>query len=184
MELRKIANVRTGVFAKTAMEGECIYLQSKHFDEEGQIAQTLYPEVPITDIPDRHILQEGDVLLIAKGAKNNAWVYQELSDPAVASTSFFVIQIKKEIISPQYLAWFLNHAHTQNLLKEMAKGSSILSIRKTDFEKLSIQIPSIQKQNLIIQIDKLRQRQKQIYQELQSLNDLLIEQKISQTIFW
>lgn len=182
--LKHIANIQTGVFAKPITDGEVIYLQAKHFDEEGQISTGLHPDLMIDTTSERHLLRRGDVLFAAKGTKNFATVFN-IEEPAVASTSFFVIRLKNElmhIILSEFLAWQMNHPVAQSYLKGQAMGSSIVSISKVALEELEISIPSIQKQQLILKISKLRKKEIELQQQIETLRDKQIQQQITNAI--
>ncbi|NOY49448.1 MAG: restriction endonuclease subunit S, partial [Chlorobi bacterium] len=148
--LKHIASIQTGVFAKPIQKGEIVYLQSKHFDENGELTEILYPDLnvdsKINKQINKHLLEKGDVLFAAKGTKNFAAWYEDDEIPAVASTSFFVIRLNDKNVLPGYLTWFLNHPSTQQLLKTHARGTSIASISKAVLSELEIPIPNIRKQ--------------------------------------
>jgi len=182
--LKHIASIQTGVFAKPVPDGEVIYLQAKHFDEVGQISAELHPDLMADAIAERHLLRLGDVLFAAKGTKNFAALYN-IDEPAVASTSFFVIRLQevyKQMILPEFLVWLMNHPAAQAYLKGQAMGSSIASISKGVLEELEILIPSIQKQQLILNISKLRNKEIALRQKIESLRDKQIQQQIIQVI--
>ena len=182
--LKHIASIQTGVFAKPIPEGDVIYLQAKHFDEVGQISTGLHPDLMAESISERHLLRQGDVLFAAKGTKNFAAVYN-LEEPAVASTSFFVIRLEEEFrhrVLPEFLAWLINHPGAQAYLKGQAMGSSIVSISKGVLEELEISTPSIQKQQLILNISKLRNKEIELRQQIERLRDKQIQQQILNAI--
>ena len=106
--IKDTAYIQTGLFAKPSGTGELVYLQSKHFDEYGQLHALLHPDLDADGISDKHLLRDGDVLFAAKGTKNFATVFENHHEPAVASTSFFVIRPTDKNLLPQYLAWILN----------------------------------------------------------------------------
>lgn len=182
MLVKNIAHIRTGLFAKPSGIGELVYLQAKHFDEYGQLHAVLYPDLIAEGISDKHLLKEGDVLFAAKGAKNFAAVFENHNEPAVASTSFFVIRPMDKKLLPQYLAWLLNSHATQTLLKGQAIGTSIPSISKQVLENLEISVPNIEKQEAILQITKLRNREKALKQKIEMLREKQIQQKIINAI--
>lgn len=178
--LRHIASIQTGVFAKPTADGEVLYLQAKHFDEAGQISTELHPDLKEDTISEKHLLRRGDVLFAAKGTKNFAAVYN-IDEPAVASTSFFVIRFEekfKALILPEFLVWLMNHPVVQTLLKSQAMGSSIASISKGVLEELEISIPPIQKQELILNISKLRTKEIKLRQQIEMLRDKQIQQQV------
>ena len=163
--IRHIANVQTGVFAKPTAEGEIVYLQAKHFDENGLLKTSLQPDLKSDKISDKHFRRHGDVLFAAKGTKNFAALYERKNLPAVASTSFFVIRIKDNFqgkIMPEFLVWVINHPVSRKILKSKAMGTSIVSISKSVLEELEISIPDLQTQSAILKITRLRYSERNI----------------------
>ena len=100
----------------------------------------------------------------------------------MASTSFFVIKLTDVRILPQYLTWFLNSYETQTLLKGQAIGTSIPSISKQVLENLEISVPNIAMQEAILQITKLRNREKALKQQIEMLREKQIQQQIINAI--
>jgi len=182
MNLKHIANVQTGFFAKSLAKGEIVYLKARHFDENGRLRTSLHPDLKADNIIEKHLLRQSDVLFAAKGTKNFAAWYDGNSYPAVASTSFFVIRLKSDMILPEYLAWFINHQTTQKYLKANAIGTSIVSISKTVLEELEISIPTIETQKAILQITNLRNTEKKLKQQIESLREKQIQQQIINSI--
>jgi restriction endonuclease S subunit len=180
--IKNIAKIQTGIFAKPSGQGDVVYLQARHFDENGQLLATLHPDLMAEDISQKHLLQPGDVLFAAKGTKNFAAVYDNEGLPAVASTSFFLMRIKDEDILPDYLAWFLNSPATQTLLKGQAIGTSMVSISKSVLENLEIPRPNLQTQRAILRITALRNQEKALKLEIETLREILIQQQITKAI--
>ena len=182
MLIKDITNIQTGLFAKPSGSGELVYLQSKHFDENGQLNSVLHPDLAAEGISEKHLLKDGDVLFAAKGTKNFAAVFENHNEPSVASTSFFVIRPADKEVFPQYLAWFLNNHTTQTLLKGQAIGTSIPSISKQVLENLEIPIPDIETQKAIVEISKLRNKEKTLKKEIETLREKQIQQQIINAI--
>lgn len=180
--IKDITNIQTGLFAKPAGIGELVYLQSKHFDEYGQLHSVLHPDLVAEGISEKHLLKDGDVVFAAKGTKNFAAVFENHNEPSVASTSFFVIRPIDNKVLPQFLAWFLNNPVTQTLLKGQAIGTSIPSISKQVLENMEITVPSIETQKTILQITKLRNKEKSLKQEIETLREKQIQQQIINAI--
>jgi len=180
--IKDITNIQTGLFAKPAGIGELVYLQSKHFDEYGQLHSVLHPDLLAEGISEKHLLKNGDVLFAAKGTKNFAAVFENHNEPSVASTSFFVIRPTDNKVLPQFLAWFLNNHTTQTLLKGQAIGTSIPSISKQVLENLEITVPNIEIQKAILHITKLRNKEKSLKQKIETLREKQIQQQIINAI--
>lgn len=180
--IKSITSIQTGLFAKPLGEGDVIYLQVKHFDEMGQLQSALHGDLLSAYISQKHLLKNGDVLFAAKGTKNFATVFENFNEPSVASTSFFVLRPTDKKVLPDYLAWVLNSHTTQTLLKSQAIGTSIPSISKQVLENLEIAVPSIEMQNAILQITKLRNKEKSLRQKIETLREKQIQQQIINAI--
>ncbi|WP_299797986.1 restriction endonuclease subunit S [uncultured Maribacter sp.] len=177
-ELKNIANIQTGVFAKPVAKGDIAYLQPKYFDETGKLTVNLEPDLNSIGISEKHILKQGDVIFAAKGSKNFAARFDLEDVSAAASTSFFVIRIFNKNILPEYLTWYLNHQTTMKYLKSFARGTSIASISKEVLNNLEIIIPSIEMQQLIFKVDDLRSSERRIIMKLLSLKQALNQQQL------
>ena len=181
-KIQDIATLQTGLFAKPLADGDVVYLQSKHFDDQGNLLAILHPDLLMEDISEKHVLCAGDVLFAAKGTKNFAAVFENHNEPSVASTSFFVIRPTGKKLLPHYLAWVLNSHSTQILLKGQAIGTSIPSISKQVLENLEISIPSIETQKAILKITNLRNTEKKLKKEIETLREKQIQQQIINAI--
>lgn len=180
--IKNIADIQTGIFARPTGTGEVVYLQSRHFDENGELLRELHPDLMAEGISEKHLLKDGDVLFAAKGTKNFAAVFENHNEPSVASTSFFVLRPTDKKVLPQYLAWFLNSHTTQSLLKRQAIGTSIPSISKQVLENFEIAVPGIETQKAILQITKLRNKEKSLKQEIDSLREKEIQAMLLQAV--
>lgn len=182
MLLCHIANIQTGILSKPEAAGDFVYLQAKHFDEDGNLHSPPKPDLKSSHAVKKHLLEPGNVLFAAKGSKNFATCYEEGEAPAVASTSFFVIRLTTGSILPKFLTWFLNSPKTQRLLKASATGTSMVSISKSVLEELDIPVPTIEEQQLIIQITELQNQEKRLRQRIDMLHEKRIHQSIEKLI--
>jgi restriction endonuclease S subunit len=183
--LKHIAFIQTGVFAKPIKEGQIVYLQAKHFDENGILRSYLYPDLKAETISEKHLLKLGDIIFAAKGTKNFAAFYEIKNLPAVASTSFFVIRLNENFrgkILPEFLTWYINQPASQKYLKSQAVGSSIVSISKSVLEELELTVPDIQTQRIILKIGYLRNSQKKLREQIEMLREKQIQQHITNAI--
>lgn len=180
-----IGIIQTGIFAKPLSQGEIVYLQARHFDENGNLSSILHPDLKTENLNERHLLKQGDVLFAAKGSKNFAAVYESKNQPAVASTSFFVIRLQENFsnkILPEFLVWLINHPISQKFLKGKAIGTSIVSISKSVLSALEISIPDLQTQKAILKINQLHNTEKNLKQQIEILREKQIQQQIINAI--
>lgn len=182
--LNEVAEIQSGVFAKPEKEGvgSYVYLQARHFDAEGRLTKSLFLDLANSKTARKHRLCPNDVLFAAKGAKNFATLYEAHNPPAVASTTFLIIRVKNSIILPEYLTWYINTSEVQTNLQQFAKGTSIKAISKKTLESLDITLPSIINQRIILEIAKLRVREREISETIQAKRNLLIDYYISKAL--
>ncbi|HQI45568.1 MAG TPA: restriction endonuclease subunit S [Bacteroidales bacterium] len=177
--IREIATITSGIYTKPGFDGEVYYLQASHFNKQHQFDFTVKPNLILTDSIRKHLLKCGDIIVAAKGTDNFAVVCKGKLEYSVASTIFMVVKIfEPEKVLPEYLAWFINHPHTQQHLQNSSKGSSFPSITKNDIEEIIFPIPSIIKQRYIINIDELFKKQLQIKKRILTLKEKLFQQQL------
>lgn len=183
MKLSTFATINSGVYSSTISEGEIYYLQARDFDENRKIALNLLPALSYTENLEKHFLQKGNILLVAKGSSFLSAVYDGYYSPAVASTVFLVIQLNNESqIDSDYLSWFLNQSATQTLLLSISRGTSIPSINKKMLLDLEIPVPSIKKQQQIMNLVKLTHQEKLLKRKIEELKENQINQIIINAI--
>jgi len=180
--LSSIASIRTGLFARPEESGDVVYLQSKHFDENGKLKHGLHGDLKSENLSKRHFLKAGEILFAAKGTKNFASVYEEHNPKAVASTSFFVISVKEEKILPEFLAWFINQPEMKLYLRNSSQSTSMPSISKSTLEALEIPVPSIQVQKSILELTNLRQAELNLKTRIEALRQMQIQHQITELL--
>lgn len=174
--LGHIANLQSGLYIRPEQEGEITYLQVKDFNDSGIFISKLHPDLPKDNKTERHLLQKGDIIFAAKGFRNYAALYQPEMGYAIASSNFIVIRPDKNLIIPEYLAWYMNHPSNMKNLQNEARGSAIPSLTMDTLQKVAIDIPPIYTQKLILQIDALRKEEVEIRQRITDLKNSYIEQ--------
>jgi restriction endonuclease S subunit len=170
--LGSIASLRSGIYAKPERIGVVRYLQAGDFDAFGTYDDTLQPDLEIDDRISNHLLEANDILLVAKGARNVSVAYREGMGKAVASSIFMVVRISRpEIVLSEYLVWYLNHPQSQDYFKSESRGSGIPSLNQQSVEKISISIPSLDKQRAIVEYAELARRENTLRHRLDGLRD-------------
>ncbi len=128
-------------------------------------------------INNKHFLKKGDMIFAAKGSNNFASIFKaDIS--AVASSVFFIIRIKRQIVSPEYVAWYINNKLGQAYLNSIKYSTTTTNIKKKDLENLPIYIPEIETQMRIGALAELSQRETTILEEIKSKRKVINEQKI------
>ncbi len=165
--LKKIANIKFGLHAQSQEYGKVLYLQAGHFSNKGKLLQIPASFIDVHGRLNEHLLEDGDILLAGKGNRNFAWCYRSNLGPAVASTIFFVIQPRQDLINPEYLTAYFNLEKCQLHFRKLGEGSNVASIRKSELGELNIPILMMKKQLEIAAISKLHEEQIEITEKIQ-----------------
>ncbi|MBS1977786.1 MAG: restriction endonuclease subunit S [Bacteroidetes bacterium] len=180
--LENIAVLTTGLYLKTDAVADTYYLQGIHFNEFGMFDQTVRPQVKSSPKTEKHLLHHGDVLFAAKGLYNYAVVFDEdeIAVPAVASSTFIVIRLKRENmegIDPHYLAWYLGHTPDVLMLHKQL-GTTVPSISISNLSKLPVAIPPMERQQQIVSVQELRNKEKSLSRTLEEKKDQYLKYQL------
>ena len=177
MKLSDIANLQFGHYTKPRDNGDVAYLQAKHFDDWGNQTNQVDTFIQSNDKQERHLLKDGDILLVGKGMRNFAWTYYKEFGAAVASSIFFVIKPDRTKVIPEFLTTLFNMPQTQVYFQTLGAGSSIPSIRKSELEAFTVKLPSLELQQKAIAIKQLH------YKDMEISNKIISEkQKVYQAV--
>ncbi|MAP25505.1 MAG: hypothetical protein CL578_18530 [Alteromonadaceae bacterium] len=152
-------------------------------DVGNEVDKIHWENVKKANIPLRthKLLQNNDILFLAKGKQNKAIAIDGLKDKAVATHQFFVIHPKKEIDS-HFVAKGLNGEYAQNYFVQNARGETKRHITKTDLGNLKVFVPPVEQQRMLVQImDGLEDRMRHIQfcrSQLLKAFDLVFEGKL------
>jgi len=104
-------------------------------------------------------LQDGDILFVGKGNRIFAWCYRKTMGNAFASSIFFIIRPKQDLVIPEYLSVMLNLPKNNSYFRQLGAGSSIPSIRKTELAEFKINLVPLDVQEKVVTLHELHQKQ-------------------------
>ena len=158
-QLKDISDMQFGFYEKPKEEGELLYLQAKNFNNYGLFEDRIDGWIDISEKSKSHILEDGDILFVGKGMRNFAWKYSADIGKAIASSIFYVIRPKSELVDADYLVAIFNSSKYQSFFQVLGAGSSIPSIRKNELEVVEIPLPPLEIQKKIADLSLLHQKQ-------------------------
>lgn len=182
IKLSNITQFQSGIYEKPEINADTLYLQANHFTRSGVFDETVAPQLKLNNKLGKHLLDENDLLFAAKGLNNFAVVYHSNIGQAVASSSFIIIRILpnyKDLIKPDYLAWFITHHKQIKLMHQQQLGTTIPSISMKQLAELEIDIPSLETQDKIVEVQWLREQERKIVQDLENFKDKKIQLLLS-----
>jgi len=180
--IKDIAKIRSGVFGKSQANPNLFYIQGNDFDSIRCWIDNLKPALMLEGNLQKHVLQENDVLFVAKGREFFAVVYDGRYKPAVASGTFLVLEVDQNKVMPEFLTWYLNHPKTNELLKQLSMGSSMPMISKSTLGDVEIKLPVLEVQRKILYISSLQERQNRLFEKIQSLKNNYIDELLYKNV--
>ena len=131
----------------------------------GEIIEQQLSQVTIKEGKDiqRFLLQEGDVVLLAKGNSIKAgYVTKAIAElNVIASANFILLRPNNNELLGEVLVAYFNSAVGQSQLDTISTGAIITNISLSSIKKLVIELPELNKQN---EIAKLFHASNQAYQ--------------------
>lgn len=132
--------------------------------------------------PDLYRVSRGDILLTARGQDHRACLIDtDLSD-VLASSVFYIIRPREELVLPGYLAWWLNQPDAQAALETASRGTGIGYIARPLMERISVVVPPLDMQRRIADAMDLWQRQRSIQSRLDQKREQLIHATCRQAV--
>jgi hypothetical protein len=103
-------------------------------------------------------LSPGDVVLPSRGDRYRAWRFDGTrTGEAVFPMGLHVIRPHAEV-HPGYLAWYINQRSAQAQIALLLTGSNIKALTKAALLKLEIEVPSLDRQHEIADLEDVMQR--------------------------
>lgn len=127
---------------------------------------------------DKHLLQNDDIVLSAKGSKNKIAIIEKIEDNEniIPSGSLIVIRLNKNKMLPMYLKAFLESETGQIILNLSKTGIAIPSIIPSSLMKIVVKCPSIQEQEKFV--DKYTKKYELYKITKEKMNEYLKELKV------
>lgn len=182
MQLGEIAQIKTGLVlsrkkAEFEFDSKARYklLSLKNISEDGAIVNELFDEFKSNDnLDDHYFTEEGDVLM--RLSQPYTAVFIDKNHTGLLVPSYFaIIKVDQAKVLPQYAAWYLNSLNVKKELERSQAGSRIPSTNQHAIRNIPIMLASISKQQILIELFQLHQREKMLYKKLVEEKELLFQ---------
>jgi len=96
-----------------------------------------------------YLLQEGDVVLPARGTAIRTAVFHEQSYPCIASSNVIVIRPRANMLNSMYLKIFIDSPIGNSLISSLQQGMTVMNISYKDLKLLEVPFPVIEEQESV-----------------------------------
>lgn len=169
MFLKDCADIFTGLTVRGRVEndpsGECLLIQYMNVHPEKGIDFSTCHKIKTALVPSHQVLQKGDILLVAKGGKTFAYIFNE-DITAAAVSVFLIIRVTTKSVLAPWLALFLNHGSGSQQLEKKKEGTAVLNLNKSEVDNLELNVPDVMHQQRVIAIMGLWEREKQLTMQM------------------
>lgn len=107
-----------------------------HLDEEERKLRT-------------YILEDGDILVPARGTAVRTAIFKKQDYPCIASSNLVVIRPRSDLLNSVYLKMFLDSPLGGKLLESAQQGTTVINLSYKDMQSLEIPLPEISRQEAL-----------------------------------
>jgi len=167
MNLADACAIFTGYTARGRLEpttaGGILAIQLRDVSSGGNLDPESLTRVHLDGLADRYFVQVGDVLFRSRGDHNTATALDErFREPALAVLPLLVLRPRRDVVTPEYLAWAINQPRAQRHFDLAARGTNIRMIPRSSLDDLELDIPDLETQRMIVAIDMLAAREQEL----------------------
>ena len=180
MRLGELVEMRTGYpFRKRipfVEKGGCRLVQMGDVSAtKGLIWDTGLARVEAPGDWQKHVLHCGDLLFVARGVRNETATFGGEADDVIAAPHLFVMRCDRRSVSAEYLGWYLNLPETRELIRKFRGGSAVPFVPMAALAGLEVPVPSMEAQNTIVCIDRLKLREQELLGEITARRRVLVD---------
>lgn len=181
--LKEIAEIRSGYLFSSGIQnekqGNTKIIQLKDMDDFGRLRYKDLVTVKMDTSKELYLLKKGDVLFKAKSNKNIAGVLDKDIGTTIPTAHYFIIKLKKPLVLPEYLAWFINQKPARKYLEMTSEGThTVRIVKKKVLEDMEIAVPSLDIQKKIIGLYRLSLKEEEIMKKLLHKRKQFIEKAL------
>lgn len=96
-----------------------------------------------------YILEDGDILVPARGTAVRTAIFKKQDYPCIASSNLVVIRPRSDLLNSVYLKIFLDSPLGGKLLESAQQGTGVINLSYKDMQSLEIPLPEIAKQEAL-----------------------------------
>lgn len=121
-------------------------------------------------------LKHNSIIVVARG-EPKAYVFKGTeADQVVVSNQFIVVNLYKDDLKPEFLAWYFNHSQAMRSYFEMnSRGTLLMMLSISTLKEASITIPSLTQQDEILVLAEESMKGKDVVAYIQRLMNLRAE---------
>jgi hypothetical protein len=179
MELASLVTIIQGVPFRSRVEshpeGEISVVQARDLSDDGAVSVGTAARVMALPGSPRARLVAGDVVVQPRGTRYASACFPPTSSSAVAAAPLVVLRPDRSRILPDFLVLFLGLPTTQSHLRKSATGTYVPQVPRQALEALSIPLPDLETQRLLVELAGLMRREKELMERIREGRERVFE---------
>lgn len=178
MKLGEVAEIKTGLVLKRKKATEELSalqkysaLTLKSIKKTGFINTDEFEEFDSSEFLNENYLTKADDIVIRLSEPNTAAYIHDNIENILVPSQFCILRKRSHSFNFEYLAWYLNTEFIKKEIRKASVGSALTIVTTSFLNDLSIDKVPMEKQNKIVEIVRLKNR------ELNLLETLIIEKE-------
>lgn len=185
LKIKQLAAVQMGYSFRSRLEasrgGKVAVIQMKDLLRDNTVGCKKLVKIEIETVKKHHLAQKGDLVFRSRGQITTAAILLEDPGKAVVAAPLLRIRITKpDKILPEYLNWYISQRDAQIFLASRAKGTVQKMISKQTVEEMEVYLPTLEKQQHIVDLAKLSAQERTILGTLSEKRDQYISTVLMQ----
>lgn len=124
---------------------------------------------------DRYTVSSGDLLVPLRSNRVAAITLSDVPPNVIAVGHWGIISVDAELVTPEFLLWYLNHSATRREMDTLAQGSKLRFMSMKNLRELAIPVPPLELQHRIVRADQLHGRVRELETELATIRSEMVE---------
>jgi len=150
-------------------DGSVLVVQMRDLTKEQGIDQTALIRTNGAGFSAHHRLQEGDLVLRARGTNTMVACAPTLPENVVLAAPLLRIRVLSDKLTPRYLQLILNSPASQAFIAAHSQGTAVRQISKDKLASLPVIVPPLDVQPRIVELAELAEKEAQILEALAQL---------------
>ncbi|MBP3691164.1 MAG: restriction endonuclease subunit S, partial [Schwartzia sp.] len=93
-----------------------------------------------------YLLEDGDVLLPARGTATRIAVFRQQDYPCITSSNIIVIRPRQDLLDSVYLKMFFDSPLGAKILASVQQGTAVVNLSFRDLQEVEIPLPPMEEQ--------------------------------------
>jgi restriction endonuclease S subunit len=184
-KINHIATVQMGYSFRSRLEtsedGRIAVIQMKDLQDDNTVSCDDLINIELDDVKEHHLAQKDDLVFRSRGLLTTSAILLEDPGKAVVAAPLLRIRVTMpDIVFPEYLNWYISQRDAQIFLTSRAKGSVQKMISKQAIEDMEVDLPSLEKQQSIVELASLSAREQSLLHTLANKRKQYIEAVLTQ----